>query len=82
MEFKPSEVGVIVTAQEIDGIPYLRLSEAGNVVPAEVLSWFLEWTFMNRLNAEWQIKDKLRSAGSQEFHAALARRESLERRKR
>lgn len=76
MEFKPSEVGVIVTNQQIDRIPYLLLSEAGNTVPAEVLSWFLQWVFMNQLNAEWEIGEKSHAAGSPEFLAALARREA------
>lgn len=71
VEFKPSEVGVIITNQEIKGIPFLLLNEAGNTVPAEVLSWFLEWVFMNKLNAQWQIGDKMHAAGHPNFISEL-----------
>lgn len=74
MEFKPSETGVIVTSQEIDGIPHLMLVEAGNEVPAEVLSWYVSWAVANQLNVEWQVKNKMYALGSTEFHEALARR--------
>jgi hypothetical protein len=74
MEFKPSEVGVIISTPQIDGIPYLHLVEAGNKVPAEVLSWFLEWVFKNQLNAEWQIGDTWHVFGSRDFLKAIDRR--------
>ena len=77
-EFKPSEVGVMVVNQEIEGIPYLMLIEAGNTVPAEVLSWFLQWIFMNQLNAQWQIGDKMHAVGTPQFTAALARKNKNE----
>lgn len=76
MEFKPSEVGVIISNQQINRIPYLLLSEAGNTVPANVLSWFLQWIFTNQLNAQWQIGETFHAFGSNEFLAALARREA------
>ena len=76
-EFKPSEVGVIVTSQERDGVPYLMMVEAGNEVPAEVLSWYVTWAVSNQLNVEWQVGDVMYSMGSPEFHQMLARRAQL-----
>lgn len=79
MEFKPSEVGVIVSNQEIFGVPYLRLDEAGNEVPADVLSWFVTWAVGNQLNVSWTVKDKTHTMGSSDFHQAMARRADMER---
>ena len=74
MEFKPSEVGVIVANQEINGIPYLLLVEAGNRVDAEVLSWFLAWAVSQQLNVEWQVGEKFHQLGSMEFINAITQR--------
>ena len=74
MEFKPSEVGVIVTNQEWNGIPYLMMVEAGNQIPAEVLSWYVTWAVSNQLNVEWQVGDKIYNMGSAEFQMAMADR--------
>lgn len=83
MEFKPSEVGVIVTNQEWDGVPYLMLVEAGNKVPPEVLSWYVSWAVSRQLNVEWQVGDVMYALGSTEFHQALARRaETVQREQR
>jgi hypothetical protein len=73
MEFKPSEVGVIVVNQEINDIPYLLLVEAGNKVPPEVLSWYVAWAVGNQLNVRWQVGNQMYALGSQEFHEALFR---------
>jgi hypothetical protein len=73
-EFKPSEVGVIVTSQQIDGIPYLVLNEAGNQVSVDVLSWFVKHAVDRQLNIEWQIGNVYHAMGSREFNMALARR--------
>lgn len=74
IEFKPSETNVIVTEQNIDGIPYLALIEAGSKVTPEMLSWFISYGIDNRLNIEWQIGDKVHNMGSPDFNYAIARR--------
>jgi len=81
MEFKPSEVGVIVTNQEIDGIPYLALNEAGNQVHPSVLSWFVTHAVDRQLNVEWQIGNEYHAMGSREFNMAIARRAEMMRAK-
>lgn len=79
MEFKPSEVGVIVTNQDLFGIPHLRLDPAGNEVPAEVLSWYVTWAVERQLNVEWVVGNKVFAMGSREFHEALAKRAEIAR---
>jgi hypothetical protein len=75
MEFKPSEAGIIVVNQVTDdGIEYLALVEAGNKVPAEVLSWYVSWAVAQQLNVEWQVGEMTYALGQPEFHEALARR--------
>ena len=71
MEFKPSKVGVIVTNQQVEGIPFILLSEAGNRVDAEVLSWFLGWAVSNKFNVQWQVGDVYHQLGSNEFLGAI-----------
>lgn len=74
IEFKPSEVNAIISKQEINGIPYLVLQEAGEKMRAEVVSWFILYATNNRLNAEWEINGTKNGVGSPAFIQAIQNR--------
>ena len=72
-EFKPSEVGSIVTVSDIDGIPYHNLVECGVKPQPEVISWFVAFVVGKGLNAYWTVDGKPYWMGSQPFNAAMHR---------
>jgi len=73
---KPDKVGAIVSKKNFKGIEYLELVEAGNVMPAKVLSWFLMYTRSKNINAFWQIEGGNNWFGSQEFVNAMKPQEN------
>jgi len=68
---KPDKVGVIVSKKIIKGIEYLELIEAGNVMPAKVLSWFVTYGLSKQLNLLWQVEGGNNWIGSNEFLDAM-----------
>lgn len=74
IEFKPSEVNSIISRQEVDGIPFLGLQEAGETMRPEVLDWFIKFVTSRQINAEWEIDGKRSGGGSPEFVQAMQNR--------
>ena len=64
---KPDKVGAIVSQKIVKGIEYLELVEAGNVMPAKVLSWFVTYGISKQLNLLWQVEGGNNWIGSNEF---------------
>ena len=70
---KPNEINTIITRRKFEdsGIEYLDMSEAGEKLRAEVLSWFIMYAMEKGLNVRWQINGGANWFGSQEFLDAM-----------
>jgi len=75
---KPDKVGAIVSKKLVKGIEYLELIEAGNVMPAKVLSWFVTYGLSKQLNLLWQVEGGNNWIGSNEFLDAMKPQENNE----
>jgi len=73
---KPDKVGAIVSKKIVKGIEYLELVEAGNVMPAKVLSWFVTYGLNKKLNLLWQVEGGNNWIGSNEFLDAMKPQEN------
>ncbi len=71
IEFKPSEVNSLITRNEINGMPFLTLLEAGEKMRAEVVAWFIVFVSSKGINAEWQIDGKAYYSGHPKFLEAI-----------
>lgn len=70
-EFKPSESGIILHRQDVNGISYLNASEAGNEISPVMLSWFVSYAIANRMNVHWVAAGKDFWMGDPEFNDAM-----------
>jgi hypothetical protein len=70
---KPSEVNAIADVREIEGISYLRLTEAGELLSSAVLTWFLQYAISKGLNFYWEIERSPNYLGSPEFIAVISK---------
>lgn len=75
-KFSPLETGVIVTQQNIDGIPYLAAVFAGEEINTEMLSWFVSYGVGRQLNIEWSVDNTPYHLGHVNFIQAMAKRYS------
>lgn len=73
-EFKPSEIGSLVTRQNLNGIEYLVLVECGVTPLPEVLSWFVTFVISRGLNALWTVDNKPYWVGNPQFNNLMAER--------
>ena len=73
-EFKPSQSGIILHHQEVDGIGYLNASEAGSEISPLMLSWFVSYCLSNQVNAHWVADGKDFWMGMPDFNEAMSRR--------
>ena len=74
LEFKPSEVDVILTRAEINGSPYLNAVEAGSTMNPLVLSWFVSYCVSKKINAHWAVDGKAFWMGIDPFNEAMMQR--------
>ena len=68
---KPDKVNAIVSKKQVHGIDYLELVEAGDVMQAKVLSWFMTYALGKNLNILWQVEGGNNWLGSKEFVKAM-----------
>ena len=68
---KPSESKVICAWKKIEGHTYLEVSEAGQKIDSEVLSYLFEMCLNNHANVKWQVNGGWYYVGSSEFTAAI-----------
>ena len=66
-EMRPDRVGAIFSLQEVDGVPYLRITEAGKILDAETLSHGVKITLLNRYNLYWEVDGKMHWFGNKDF---------------
>lgn len=68
---KPDEVNAILTVREVNGTSFLDLTEAGEKLRSEVLSWAVMFALGKNANLRYQIAGGSNRIGSQEFLAAV-----------
>jgi hypothetical protein len=66
-EMRPDRVGAIFSLQDVEGVQYLRITEAGKVLDAEVLSYAVKLTLLNRYNLYWEVDGKIHWFGNKDF---------------
>ena len=66
-EMRPDKILAIFSLQEIEGVPYLRITEAGKRLDAEVLSHAIKLTLMNKFNIYWEVEGKIHWFGNKDF---------------
>jgi len=66
-EMRPDRVGAIFSLQDVEGVQYLRVTEAGKVLDAEVLSHAVKITLLNRYNLYWEVNGKIHWFGNKDF---------------
>lgn len=73
IEFKPSEIGSLITIQRIDDMDYYSLVECGEKLDSKFLSWFVTYALSNLLNALWTVDGVPYWMGDQRFNDAMYR---------
>ena len=66
-EMRPDRIGAIFSLKYVEGVQYLRITEAGNRLDAEVLSHAIKITLINRYNLYWEIDGKMHWFGNKDF---------------
>jgi hypothetical protein len=66
-EMRPDRIGAIFSLQDVEGVQYLRITEAGNRLDAEVLSHAIKITLINRYNLYWEVDGKMHWFGNKNF---------------
>jgi len=66
-DMRPDKINTIFSLQDVDGIPYLRLTEAGDRLDAEVLSFAIKLALLNRANLYWEVDGKIHWFGNKDF---------------
>lgn len=64
---QPSNVNAILVWRKKNDIDYLDLSEAGEKLNVEVLSWAIMYCLKNKFNLQYMIDGGVNRIGSQEF---------------
>lgn len=64
---KPNLVNMIITRNELNGIPYFNIFEAGSTLDIKTLSWIIEWAVSTNNNIMYIIDGGVNRMGSQEF---------------
>jgi len=68
---KPSLSGVIIDDSQVAGMSAIRVNEAGNKLPSEILSWAIKYAVANNRNIMWKIEGGMHWVGSAEFNEAM-----------
>jgi len=66
-EMRPDKVLAIFSLQETQGAPYLRITEAGGRLDAQVLSFGIKLALYNKLNVYWDIEGNIHWFGNKDF---------------
>jgi hypothetical protein len=74
LEFKPSEIGSLITSQDVEGIEYYSLVECGVKLDSQMLSWFVTYCLSNQINALWTVDGEPYWMGDPRFNNAMDRR--------
>lgn len=68
---KPSESNAIIDWRLVDGIKYLNIREAGNVLSSRTLTWAIQYCLKTKSNLFWELEGNSNWYGSPEFVTAI-----------
>ena len=68
---KPNKINVIIDKRTLDGIEYLKVTEAGNALSTKVLSWLVQYALKTNLNLSWEVDGERYWIGNPEFNWAM-----------
>lgn len=68
---KPSLTNAIVDYKMTDGVPYLNVTEAGQMLDSRVLTWLIKYAIANKMNFTWEIAGGRHWFGSPEFDTVM-----------
>ena len=69
---KPNVVNAIIDMRVTsNGIPYISMIEAGEVLNSKVLSWVFQYAVKNKLNLAWEVERGRNLIGSSDFLQAM-----------
>jgi hypothetical protein len=74
---KPNEVNAIVDFRELEGVKYVNVSEAGDVLESRVLSWLIQFAIKNNINLLWTIQGGSNWIGSEDFSLLMSKKYSI-----
>ena len=64
---RPKDVNAILVWRKRDNFDYLDISESGEKLRAEVLSWAVMYCLQNNFNLQYSIDGGLNRIGSRDF---------------
>jgi len=64
---RPDKSKAIVTEREIEGIKYWDVSECGQTLSSEVLSYLVMWAIDNQTNLQYRINNGPFKIGQKDF---------------
>jgi hypothetical protein len=64
---RPDKSKAIVTEREVEGIKYWDVSECGETISADMLSWLVMYTIDNQTNLQWRVKSGPLKIGQKDF---------------
>jgi len=64
---RPDKSKAIVTEREVEGIKYWDVSECGETISADMLSWLIMYTIDNQTNLQWRVKSGPLKIGQKDF---------------
>ena len=68
---KPNRTNAIIDDLPINGFPCIRVNEAGEKLPSDVLTYAMEYAISRDLNLFWKIEGVAHWMGSPEFCASM-----------
>lgn len=69
---KPSEINAIIDYKNTsNGVPYVRITEAGEMLSSQVLTWVIQTALANNFNLYWTVNGGPNWFGSPEFVEAI-----------
>lgn len=77
-ELKPSLTNTIIYTKTINGIKFMRLTEAGSKMDSAVLSWATQYCISNRINFVWRVEDKVYWFGDPNFNLMMEEQKKID----
>lgn len=71
---KPDSANCIVSYKNDNGIIFMELTEAGQTLRSDVLSWTIQYALSNNINFVWTINGGANWIGSAEFNQLMQAR--------
>jgi hypothetical protein len=72
---KPSEINAIINYAVTDGIHFIRIIEAGEVLSSKVLTSLLLYALSKQANLAWSVNGELSWIGTPEFNQMMLNQE-------